>query len=735
MRGFHCPIAYSRSTPTGSASIYEAEEYKKTGADRSPTFFRKFELNSFYFSTVCASMQRYEYSELDSDGREIRLMTLLPRADLDEIHVTLRNLTLDPTSPPSYEALSYTWGSTRDTVPIRISTVTGEESAVAESKDWSEKHNETSNRPFVQKYSVLEVTRNLAVALEHLQYDREPRVLWIDAICINQQDMQERSSQVQRMGDIYQLARQTTVWLGPEEYDSCLAIETLDDLASRITVDWSTLTCLAIGENENDVALADLDKDLPFDQQQLTSVIRLLERPWFERLWIRQEVQLAKSAVVVCGFNSLHWDRFRDLCFRLWHGGYLGELLAEQIYGSCLYDSREEQSSYDSLFYNLWMTKRCKCSDQRDRIYALTNISSLPRIYPPEEQQIFKPDYGKDVCSVFQEFVLREIEGSRMLHTLLFCDLQEALPNAPSWVPNIPASIPDYNMSNLGAAGLTVTQAIHQGNGILEVSGAFISTIGDVIPVNSPGAGWLNSSYGDRCNEMRRLALLILASTESNMYPSGVSLLEAFCRTIYCNSFAELYYPRTPGVALFQDAFDELSIILNESGDNSTRSDVKTYLTDQQLRSRNFFTTSEGYIGLAPSAARSGDQVSVLLGCRAPVVLRPRSDGYFVVVGQCYIHGFGDGEALLGPLPAGWSRVDRGRKGNSYMDRATGILRLTDPRLGDLPYGWRMVSYSSDDQPPRFVDVFTRKSTYEDPRQTPEALRARGVDLRTILLK
>lgn len=215
--------------------------------------------------------------------------------------------------------------------------------------------------------------------------------------------------------------------------------------------------------------------------------------------------------------------------------------------------------------------------------------------------------------------------------------------------------------------------------------------IGEIIDVESPKEGWLDSPYDDLCGEIRRLAMVILGSAENNMYPTGIGLPEAFCRTIHANTFADSYDPILSEIPLFQDAFDELSRILDQSGDKSTALNVKKYLRVRELRSRKLFTTSDGYMGLAPLAARPGDQVSVLLGCPAPIVLRPTDDGCFGVVGYCYIYGYGDGEALFGPLPAGWSRV-RGKNGGCFIERSTGKKQFTDPRLGELPDGWQMIS-------------------------------------------
>jgi hypothetical protein len=74
---------------------------------------------------------------------------------------------------------------------------------------------------------VLQMTENLFVALEHLRYENEERVMWIDAICVGQSNIQERSHQVKRMGDIFQLATGTIAWDGAKDKNSTLALNTL----------------------------------------------------------------------------------------------------------------------------------------------------------------------------------------------------------------------------------------------------------------------------------------------------------------------------------------------------------------------------------------------------------------------------------------------------------------------------------------------------------------------------
>jgi hypothetical protein len=207
-------------------------------------------------------MNQYVYKELDQTRREIRLLTLLPSRELDDpIRIRLSHVPFDPppfvsraeldveaverelpdgwfayetmegqaifsyhdeedivrttwrhpnpersknmeySTPddypsfqPAFEALSYAWGSDSYHHVVYVDSPTAE-----------------GVSPMT-----MSIRKNLANALSHLRYADRDRVLWIDAICINQHDLQERGLQVPRMTDIYKYANRVVVWLGTE---------------------------------------------------------------------------------------------------------------------------------------------------------------------------------------------------------------------------------------------------------------------------------------------------------------------------------------------------------------------------------------------------------------------------------------------------------------------------------------------------------------------------------------
>jgi hypothetical protein len=139
------------------------------------------------------STNAFKYQLLKSNPQEIRLVLIQPGAFSSPIHCSLQHVSFR--NSPRFEALSYVWGNPKVVTPIHL-----------------------DERKF-------NVTINLSAAIQHLRSEDMVRVFWIDAISINQLDLDERGQQVQLMGDIYEAATRTTVWLGPETENSALGFE------------------------------------------------------------------------------------------------------------------------------------------------------------------------------------------------------------------------------------------------------------------------------------------------------------------------------------------------------------------------------------------------------------------------------------------------------------------------------------------------------------------------------
>ena len=175
----------------------------------------------------------------------------------------------------SYDALSYVWGSAENLKSITIAGIC------------------TNPRS-----GQLSVTENLAVALRHLRKQHEIRTLWIDAICINQRDLTERSTEVRKMSRIYKKACRTLVWLGPEEENSSLAVHLLQSILKDVYLEsayWKVRP-----RSETYEKTYSLDK-FTSSKAGWVAFSKLCCRPWFSRLWVYQELHLSRIASAVVG--------------------------------------------------------------------------------------------------------------------------------------------------------------------------------------------------------------------------------------------------------------------------------------------------------------------------------------------------------------------------------------------------------------------------------------------------
>lgn len=222
-------------------------------------------------------MTTFQYRSFNTETMPIRLLRLQPGEFSDPIHVQLCNAHIpigdktdryalaEPSTWVYYEALSYAWGPTSNQKAILVDNAAGDANTIL-------------------------VTENLEIALRYLRRPAKSRTLWIDAVCIDQNNIEERNQQVSMMGNVYARAKQVLVWLGPEENDSDHAMELLQYLGERVDADPTTGTLRLSDLGRGEPELADRNVVLPFDERALHSIAHLLTRPWFERLWVRQEV-------------------------------------------------------------------------------------------------------------------------------------------------------------------------------------------------------------------------------------------------------------------------------------------------------------------------------------------------------------------------------------------------------------------------------------------------------------
>lgn len=265
----------------------------------------------------------------------IRLVRLHPtklphRIDCELIHVSLD-------TKPQYEALSYEWGPT------------------------------SSNQFWVTiDGSQFRIRKNLWQALRCLRLDKEPRVLWIDALCINQGDTVERQDQVAKMGEIYSHAKRVVVWVGPE----------IEPLIGSNAEQADTLIALSF--------LANSSLDFKEHDRTWLALLKFCQRSYWTRLWIIQEVVLATEVIIQVGEMEMGWAILTQLLSELnshttekTNVFEIGQSIRNSIPAKLnqqrlLRMDKEQEGSpvLDLIFLN----ENAMCSDNRDKIWGMHSL-------------------------------------------------------------------------------------------------------------------------------------------------------------------------------------------------------------------------------------------------------------------------------------------------------------------------------------------------------------------------
>ncbi|KAF2758466.1 HET-domain-containing protein [Pseudovirgaria hyperparasitica] len=315
-------------------------------------------------------MDEFEYQALDANQRQdLRLLRMLESSGTtircELFHTTYA---LQP-----YEALSYTWGN-------------------AELVDEIEVNGKS-----------LWITDNLHTALGYLRLPRQDRVLWIDAICINQTDLQERREQVERMGEIFRGATRVIFWLGKATREINMFLDAFNEL-ERMCKE----RCLDMSLwSSSDQQWSDLKLDFTSQQsakgKSMSSLLKgfqtILQRPWFRRIWIVQEVARAWSALICCSSRSLSTEIFflTPMILDTRIDRHCHAVL-EIMPGPGRYHSwfREHLDLYTLLA----MFCRSEATDERDMIYALLGLAA-----DSSAISMLAADYADPITSVLQKTV------------------------------------------------------------------------------------------------------------------------------------------------------------------------------------------------------------------------------------------------------------------------------------------------------------------------------------------
>lgn len=599
----------------------------------------------------------YPYTPLHGD--QIRYLTLHAFDEsLGVVQCSLHHASL-PDIDGRFTALSYVWGDAGVTVAIHL-----------------------SGHPF-------NVTTNLAVCLRQLATNPKYQGirLWVDAICINQQDVDERNAQVQRMGDIYSLANSVIAWLGPDTELSHLAMQRLQNIKPSEIEAFEKSTEMDKEERGNEI----FDELLDNDGEE--GLLDLLLRPYWSRTWIVQEIQLGREAHLLCGNDEVTMERMDAVMGILSHvilvaaadgnrfsrAGRLWECLdgagAFEIFTSTVYPQK--------ALYHLANFREHRCSDPRDKVYALLGImtgSGVERVIP---------DYGRPVAKVYQDVVETHIRSHDDLDFLMFAGYGGMSdPDMASWIPDwrTPMRIfgfrtdPYYASNRLALS--SHPWSLDQQTQKLHLTGVCLDTITTLSTQFEFHSSDRFASEGVTNVAMDCLQLVYQTLTQGPFKPGSFAgfsknpdepsyplddseyLAQACRRTLVADH--DWAYVRTSKCTSSGSPF--MFLLPGEEGRQRSDGSVYTHADtivpcSSILDKRKLATTSKGWIGLVPGETELGDHVSVLIGAMMPVILRKasvdtlagREEGgmetgsagdEFLVVGNSYIHGLMYGKGL-----------------------------------------------------------------------------------------
>jgi hypothetical protein len=325
-------IATDAIDSTFRATIKSADFIQLSSAKARRQVFHSFQQRSLWAQT-------YQYAPL-IENDEIRLVMIYlaqrnTKLVCTLVHEYLHNcLSNDGPSTPShqYEALSYTWGDLTALQPVRC---------YHESKKGSQRRSES-------RYEWLYITANCASALRRLRLKDRPRRIWIDAICIDQRNIEEINSQVRMIARIYRTASRVVVCLCDASEHTLRALTTIFQLYK-------------------DAALTTAEM-LQFDRVE--AIQYLLNQPWFSRIWVLQEVYMAKSNLALLGQGSFEWNTLGAVVKK--SKALLWNLIQIEFPFSLMI--HDDDICAKTLFDLLCGTRHCAATDPRDKYSTLCRL-------------------------------------------------------------------------------------------------------------------------------------------------------------------------------------------------------------------------------------------------------------------------------------------------------------------------------------------------------------------------
>jgi hypothetical protein len=540
------------------------------------------------------SNNSYVYTSLIGTIDTIRVVRLKAGSRGDVIKC---DLCCGRLSDLEFEALSYVWG-----VGLMPHTI------------------HVAGKPFY-------VTSNLYSALKELRHPEHERTIWIDAICINQQDNVEKSSQVQMMRDIYAKASKVVVWLGNAAKDTSL---TFDLVRQCHMADTDTIDTLW------------MDRTSSLQRKSIRhEFARIFMYEWWKRSWIIQEVVVGHNVVMQRGPHHVEWNALQTVVTHTTFREIVLDGLKAPLFAMVVQGLRTEERADEpvlptllDLVYNFRFQSATFGSD---KIYALLG---LPR---SDNSSLLIPDYSLSPEEVFLRFTVFCIEQYKDLTILALATGTEL--QGVSWCRDWRFT-DDGSFESVLLAKHPITANSCSASGsrapafkadlsrrILSIQGYEVDTIarnGDFYQA----LGHRGVNWDVALQSWERVVGSLLSEDPA----SGL----AFNRTITADCW-------------LNEPLDWRKRIVATNKTPRSAEDIRYEETIKSAcYNRRFFVTKNGRFGLGPWNLKVGDAICILLGGKTPFILRQCNDrarktshmkeeegasGYHKLIGETFVHG------------------------------------------------------------------------------------------------
>ncbi|KAJ4130318.1 hypothetical protein NW768_007301 [Fusarium equiseti] len=287
-----------------------------------------------------------------------------------------------------YESLSYVWGNQNTPCEIMVNK------------------------------KVLSITISLYDALCHLRQPHEDRILWVDALCIDQSNIKERSHQVNHMGEIYRKSENVIVWLGYLSGNAADLKTAVDHFALQLPSEAFRKWPCDDQRWRDQWQRAQKSLGMTDNNKLLDGLEIFMSNPWFTRVWVLQEVANAKRAVVECNLGKIPAKLFALLPH------IIGSPVSEQCQAVLeIMPGPLRTTSWWSQDRNL-CTLLCKfkgseAADPRDRVYALLGMASDVEI------SAIEADYAKEERIIVQELCMHFYGRQNPMNTFTTTSIRE----------------------------------------------------------------------------------------------------------------------------------------------------------------------------------------------------------------------------------------------------------------------------------------------------------------------